>query len=143
METLFTPLQSLGGGLLIGLAAVLSMALLGRIMGATGILAGTLFPASLGDWSWRAAMILGMVTAPLVVTLLSGTPPQIDVPVSTPMLLIGGFLVGVGVTYGGGCTSGHGVCGMARLSTRSITATLVFMVAAFATVFIVRHVIGA
>ena len=128
---------------MIGLAAVLSMALLGRIMGATGILAGTLFPASLTDWSWRAAMILGMVTAPLAVTLLSGTLPNIDVPVSTPMLLIGGFLVGIGVTYGGGCTSGHGVCGMARLSARSIIATLVFMATCFATVFIVRHVIGA
>ena len=98
METLFTPLQSLGGGLLIGLAAVLAMALLGRIMGATGILAGTLFPATLSDWSWRAAMILGMVSAPLVMLLVTGTPPEISVPVSTPMLLIGGFIVGVGVT---------------------------------------------
>ena len=143
METLFTPLQSLGGGLLIGLAAVLSMALLGRIMGATGILAGALFPTSLDNWSWRAAMILGMVTAPLVVTLVTGTEPRIDVPISTTALLMGGFLVGIGVTYGGGCTSGHGVCGMARLSARSIIATLIFMIACVFTVFIIRHIIGA
>ncbi len=139
---MFTPLQSFGGGLLIGLAAVLSMAFLGRIMGATGILAGVISPTSGADWSWRAAMVAGMVSGPLAVVLLTGETPEISVPVSTPMLLIGGFLVGVGVNYGGGCTSGHGVCGMARLSPRSIAATLIFMVTCFVTVFVVRHVIG-
>ena len=142
METVFTPLQSFGGGLLIGLAAVLSMALLGRVMGATGVLAGVLAPSDRSDWAWRAAMVAGMVSAPLVVLLVTGEVPEISVPISTPMLLIGGFLVGVGVTFGGGCTSGHGVCGMARLSVRSILATGVFMVACIATVFVVRHVIG-
>lgn len=142
METVFTPLQSFGGGLLIGLAAVLSMGLLGRVMGATGILAGVLTPSDRSDWAWRAAMVAGMVSAPLVVLLLTGEVPEISVPISTPMLLIGGFLVGVGVTFGGGCTSGHGVCGMARMSVRSILATGVFMVACIVTVFVVRHVIG-
>ena len=139
---MFTPLQSFGGGLLIGLAAVLSMAFLGRIMGATGILAGVISPTSGADWSWRAAMVAGMVSGPLAIVLLTGETPEISVPVSTPMLLIGGFLVGVGVNYGGGCTSGHGVCGMARLSPRSIAATLIFMATCFVTVFVVRHVIG-
>lgn len=139
---MFTPLESFGGGLLIGLAAVLLMAFLGRIMGATGILAGVIAPTSGAEWSWRAAIVAGMVSGPLAIVLLTGEAPEISVPVSTPMLLIGGFLVGVGVNYGGGCTSGHGVCGMARLSPRSIAATLVFMVACFATVFVVRHVIG-
>ena len=111
--------------------------------GATGILAGFVSPGALNDWSWRAALITGMASGPLAITLLSGNVPQIDVPVSTPMLLIGGFLVGIGVTYGGGCTSGHGVSGMARLSSRSIVATAVFMTACLATVFIIRHVIGA
>lgn len=127
---------------MIGLAAVLSMAFLGRIMGATGILAGFLAPSDLSDWSWRAAMIAGMVSGPLVVTLFTGTAPDIAVPVTTPMLLIGGFLVGIGVTFGGGCTSGHGVCGMARVSPRSIVATAIFMIACFATVYVVRHMVG-
>ncbi len=141
METTFTPLASLGGGLLIGCAAVLAMGLLGRVMGATGILAGVLTPTDRSDWSWRAAMLLGMASGPLAVMLLTGQTPEISVPVSTPMLLIGGFIVGVGVTYGGGCTSGHGVCGMARFSPRSIMATVVFMAATFVTVFVVRHVV--
>ena len=143
METTFTPFLSLGGGRLIGFAAVLSMALLGRIMGATGILAGFLAPAGFADWSWRAAIVAGMVSGPLVVALLTGNTLEISVPIETPMLIIGGFLVGIGVTFGGGCTSGHGVCGMARLSPRSIVATLTFMIVCFATVYVVRHVAGA
>ncbi|MDG1168893.1 MAG: YeeE/YedE family protein, partial [Sulfitobacter sp.] len=108
METAFTPFQSLGGGALIGLAAVLLMATLGRIMGATGILAGFMQPANLSDWSWRAAVLAGMITGPVAVLLLSGSMPAVEVPVSTTMLIIGGFIVGIGVTLGGGCTSGHG-----------------------------------
>ena len=142
METTFTPFASFGGGLLIGFAAVLAMALLGRIMGATGILAGVLTPGDRADWSWRMAMVLGMASGPLAVMLVTGQTPEISVPVSTPMLVIGGFIVGVGVTYGGGCTSGHGVCGVARFSPRSIVATGVFMAATFATVFVARHVVG-
>ena len=143
IETAFTPWQSLGGGALIGLAAVLLMATLGRVMGATGILAGLMQPAGMTDWSWRAALLAGMVTGPIAVLFLTGQMPAVQVPVSTPMLVIGGLLVGVGVTYGSGCTSGHGVCGMARLSPRSIAATLTFMVTTALTVFVLRHVLGA
>lgn len=142
METTFTPLASLGGGVLIGLSAVLLMWLHGRIMGATGILAGVLTPTGLWDWSWRAAVILGMVTGPWVYLALTGAFPEIAVPVSTPMLVFGGLLVGIGVTFGSGCTSGHGVCGLARLSKRSIAATLTFMVATGLTVYVLRHVMG-
>jgi hypothetical protein len=142
IETAFTPFQSLGGGVLIGLAAVLLMLTLGRVMGATGILTGVFAPASLHDRSWRIAILLGMMTGPAVYWLATGGMPEITVPVSTPMLIVGGLIVGVGVTYGSGCTSGHGVCGMARLSPRSIAATLTFMATTAATVFVVRHVIG-
>lgn len=142
MITDFTPFQSLAGGLLIGTASVLLMLTLGRIMGATGILAGFFKPLSFEDWAWRAALLAGMVTAPALMLLVSGEMPPIQVPVSTGMMIVGGFIVGVGVTYGSGCTSGHGVCGMARLSPRSIAATLTFMIFTAATVYIVRHVIG-
>jgi uncharacterized membrane protein YedE/YeeE len=142
IETAFTPWQSLGGGVLIGLSAVLLMLAAGRIMGATGVLAGIFAPASVADMSWRVALLLGMVTGPAVYWLVTGGMPEITVPVSMPMLLIGGFIVGVGVTYGSGCTSGHGVCGMARFSPRSIAATITFMIATGITVFVVRHVFG-
>lgn len=143
METTFTPLQSLGGGVLIGVAAVLMMLLMGRIMGATGILAGVLTPRMHPDLSWRLAVLLGMISGPVAVLAVTGQMPVIEVPVSMPMLVVGGLLVGVGVTYGSGCTSGHGVCGMARLSRRSIVATLTFMATTGVTVFVVRHVLGA
>lgn len=143
METAFTPFQSLGGGALIGLAAVLLMATMGRIMGATGILAGVLQPQEPDAWSWRVALLVGMICGPLAVLLLTGQMPAVEVPITMPMLVVGGFLVGLGVTFGGGCTSGHGVCGMARLSPRSITATLTFMFTTALTVYVVRHVIGA
>lgn len=142
MPTDFTPLASLSGGILIGIASVLLMANFGRIMGATGILAGFLIPTSRADWVWRASILAGMVTAPLVYWMLSGQSAVVQVPVSKTAMIIGGLIVGVGVTFSGGCTSGHGVCGMARLSTRSIVATLVFMIAAVVTVYITRHVIG-
>lgn len=143
METVFTPIQSLTGGVLIGAAAVLLMLFGGRIMGATGIVAGALSPSSSSDRAWRLAVLAGMVTGPLAVLALTGQMPTIQVPVSTPMLMIGGLLVGIGVTFGSGCTSGHGVCGMARLSIRSIVAVATFMVATGITVFVVRHVLGA
>jgi len=143
METLFTPVQSLGGGALIGIASVLLMWVFGRIMGATGILVGFFQPASFLDWGWRAAVLAGMITGPIAYLAITGDFPAIEVPVSMPMLLTGGFIVGIGVTYGAGCTSGHGVCGMARLSPRSIAATLTFMTMTGLTVYVVRHVIGA
>jgi uncharacterized membrane protein YedE/YeeE len=142
-ETVFTPWASLGGGILIGLAATLLMLLHGRIMGATGILAGLVMPANRRDFGWRAALVVGMVCGPAALWLLSGTWPETQVTVPLPLLLVSGVIVGVGVSYGGGCTSGHGVCGIARLSPRSIVATLVFMATTFATVYVFRHLIGA
>jgi len=143
IDTIFTPWQSLAGGALIGVASVLLMLTLGRIMGATGILAGVLTPTTHPDTGWRLAVLVGMISGPLAVLALTGQMPEIQVPVSLPMLLVGGFLVGIGVTYGSGCTSGHGICGMARLSRRSIAATVTFMVTTGLTVFIIRHVLGA
>ncbi len=142
METAFTPIASLAGGALIGLAAVLLMLIHGRIAGATGILAGVLLPTSRENWAWRAAMLVGMASAPGLFSMFMGTMPAIEVPVSAIALLIGGFIVGIGVTLGSGCTSGHGVCGIARLSPRSIAATAIFMLVAFTTVYVVRHVMG-
>jgi uncharacterized membrane protein YedE/YeeE len=143
METAFTPWASLGGGALIGLAAVLLMALHGRILGATGILGGLLRFNDLPDWSLRAALVVGMAAGPLVYLLLTGQMPTIDLPISNLAVVVGGLIVGIGVSYGGGCTSGHGVCGNARFSRRSMVATVTFMATAFATVFILRHVVGA
>lgn len=139
--TEFTPILSLSGGILIGLAAIALMALHGRIAGMTGILSGLIPPLS-ADWHWRAAFLAGAILAPSLLVLATGVPIAFDVPVSTLAMLAGGLIVGIGVTYGSGCTSGHGVCGMARLSTRSLAATLTFMLVTFVTVFIVRHVVG-
>lgn len=143
METAFTPWASLGGGALIGLAAVLLMALHGRILGATGILGGLLRFNDPADWLLRAAVVAGMTTGPLVFLLATGQMPVIDRPVPDWAILVGGIVVGVGVSYGGGCTSGHGVCGIARFSRRSMVATVTFMATAFATVFVIRHLLGA
>lgn len=140
IETAFTPLASLAGGVLIGLSAVLLMLASGRIMGATGVLSGALFGPGARDW--RLALLAGMVSGPLAVLMLTGSFPEIQVPVTTAAMVVGGLLVGIGVSFGGGCTSGHGVCGMARLSARSIVATLTFMVTTGVTVFLVRHVFG-
>ncbi|GAA3873892.1 YeeE/YedE family protein [Celeribacter arenosi] len=142
MITEFTPWASLIGGLLIGLSAVMLMAFQGRVFGATGVLAGFIQPSSSSDWAWRAWILAGMVTGPLAFRLLTGEALAIDVPVSTVALVIGGFIVGIGVTFGSGCTSGHGVCGMARLSPRSIVATITFMITTGITVYVVRHIIG-
>ena len=142
IETAFTPLASLSGGILIGVASTLLMLTLGRVMGVTGILVGLIQPATSRDFAWRAALLAGMVTGPALVWLVSGEMPAIEVPISTAALVIGGLIVGVGVSFGSGCASGHGVCGMARLSPRSIVATLTFMAASFATVYVIRHVIG-
>ncbi|WP_370402479.1 YeeE/YedE family protein [Sulfitobacter sp. JB4-11] len=143
METTFTPVASLGGGVLIGLSAVMLMLLRGRIMGATGILAGALRPASRYDWTWRALLLAGMLAGPWIFFAFTGGLPTIDVPISTTMMIIGGFIVGIGVTLGSGCTSGHGVCGMARLSPRSFVATATFMLTTGLTVYVVRHFLGA
>ena len=141
METEFTPLLSLGGGVIIGLASVLLMAFNGRIAGMTGILNG-IIPPFPRDWAWRVAFLIGAIAAPALFVMAGGNIP-FAVPISTTALIVGGLIVGVGATLGSGCTSGHGVCGMARLSPRSITATAVFMATTFITVFVVRHVVGA
>jgi uncharacterized membrane protein YedE/YeeE len=139
--TEFTPVLSLLGGSLIGLSAVLLMAFHGRIAGMTGILTGLLPPVS-SDWAWRAAFLAGAVAAPMLILGISDHAVAYSSPVPTPWIITGGLVVGVGVYFGSGCTSGHGVCGMARLSPRSIVATLTFLGTAMITVFIVRHVLG-
>ena len=142
METEFTPFASTIGGLLIGSSAVMLLYLRGRIMGATGILAGALRPASRSDLTWRLLVLAGMFIGPWIYFLGAGQLPEITAPDSTALLLVGGFIVGIGVTFGSGCTSGHGVCGLARLSRRSIVATLTFMLTTALTVYVVRHMIG-
>lgn len=142
METDFTPWASLGGGALIGLAAVLLMAFHGRILGATGILGGLLRFNDAADWTLRAAVVAGMATGPLAWLLITGGLPVIELPIPNAAVILGGLIVGVGVSYGGGCTSGHGVCGIARFSRRSMVATACFMATAIATVFVIRHVMG-
>jgi len=136
----FTPLASFGGGLLIGLGAAVLLLANGRVAGVSGIAGGLLRPAR-GDIGWRLAFILGLLAAPLGWLALQAMPPaQID---HTPVLLaVSGLLVGVGTRFGSGCTSGHGVCGIARLSPRSIVATLCFVAAGFVTVYVMRHVLG-
>ena len=136
----FTPLTALGGGLLIGLAAALFVLFNGRIAGISGILGGLLRPAP-GERGWRIAFLFGLVAAPLVYTLAAPLPAM-RIDAGTGILIAAGLLVGVGTRYGAGCTSGHGVCGLARGSVRSLAATLAFMGAGFATVFIVRHLLA-
>lgn len=137
--TEFTPLLSLFGGALIGLSAVLLMAFHGRIAGMTGILADVLPPLA-PDWQWRAAFLIGAFAAPIFYRLAGGTI-GFSVPVGGIALAFGGVLVGLGVTFGAGCPSGHGICGLARFSPRSLAAVVTFMLAAFVTVFLVRHVL--
>ncbi len=139
--TEFTPVASLFGGALIGLSAVLLMAFHGRIAGMTGILSGLLPPMS-SDWAWRAAFVAGAIVAPILILGVSETAIGYQSPVPMPWVIVSGLIVGGGVYFSSGCTSGHGVCGMARLSPRSLAATATFMAAAFLTVFVIRHLIG-
>jgi uncharacterized membrane protein YedE/YeeE len=137
----FTPWASLAGGLIIGIAAAMFVLLNGRIAGISGVLGGLLRPVR-GDISWRAAFILGLIGAPLLYAIFTELPrPQIDAGYAG--LIAAGLLVGVGTRFGSGCTSGHGVCGISRLSPRSLVATAAFMLAGFITVYVVRHLIGA
>jgi uncharacterized protein len=136
----FTPWTSLMGGAMIGFAALLLLLFNGRIAGVSGIIGGLLKPRH-SDSGWRLAFIAGLVAAPLLWQLFARLPP-IQINTSQNVLMIAGFLVGIGTRYGSGCTSGHGVCGISRLSPRSVVATLSFMLAGFITVYIVRHIIG-
>lgn len=140
--TEFTPLASTIGGMLIGVSAVIVMVFSGRIAGISGIVAKLLPPYTGGGIGQAAAFLTGLIAAPLVYTWVSQSPVQQTVPDNATLMIIAGLLVGVGSGIGGGCTSGHGVCGLARLSPRSIAATLTFMATGIVTVFIVRHVIG-
>ena len=138
--THFTPLSALAGGLLIGLAAAWLILVEGRILGAAGILGG-LVPPRAGDWAWRIAFIAGLIAAPLAAgALLRAGAPSIEANPGT--LILGGLMVGFGTRLGAGCTSGHGVCGLARLSPRSLAATATFMAAGFLTVFVIRHLLA-
>jgi uncharacterized membrane protein YedE/YeeE len=135
----FTPGSAFAGGLLIGLAAAWLILENGRILGASGLLGG-LIPPRAGDWQWRASALVGLIAAPLVASFLfAPAAPSIEANAAT--LIAGGLLVGFGTRLGNGCTSGHGVCGLARLSPRSLAATATFMAAGFLTVFLVRHVL--
>ncbi|NVD35197.1 YeeE/YedE family protein [Marinobacter lutaoensis] len=136
----FTPWSALAGGILIGLAAASFLLLNGRIAGISGILGGLLSP-SRGDIAWRIAFLVGLIGAPAV-WRLGGEWPAIRIEAGYPALIIAGLLVGLGTRYASGCTSGHGVCGLSRLSPRSLVATLSFMAAGFITVYILRHALG-
>lgn len=136
----FTPWSSLAGGIVIGAAAAMFILLNGRIAGISGIIGGLLRPGS-GGASWRLAFIAGLLLAPAVYALVRALPvPSIEA--GFPLLVLAGLMVGIGTSYGAGCTSGHGVCGISRLSPRSLVATAAFMAAGFTTVFVVRQLIG-
>ena len=138
--THFTPWTALAGGVLLGLASALFVLLNGRILGISGIVGGLLRPRA-GDMGWRLAFLLGMLVAPGLYWLVVGpTQPRIDA--TWGMVVMAGLLVGVGTRYGSGCTSGHGVCGLSRMSPRSLVATLAFMGAGFVTVFLIRHALA-
>ena len=137
----FTPVSAAIGGGLIGLSAVLLMLVTGRIAGISGIFGGLLDFRS-EDKVWRIAFIAGLILAPLIAGLIGFAMPSPKLPVSWTIIIAAGILVGFGTRLGGGCTSGHGICGVARLSVRSIAATVIFMLAAIATVAVTRHVFG-
>ena len=136
----FTPWSALAGGVLIGAAAAMFVLLNGRIAGISGIVGGLLRPVR-GDVSWRLAFVAGLVAAPALYALFAALP-ALRIDAHYGALIVAGLLVGIGTRYGSGCTSGHGVCGLSRRSPRSMAATLVFMAAGFATVFLIRHVFG-
>lgn len=135
----FTPAPAFAGGLLIGVAAGWLILSEGRVLGASGLLGGLVTPRA-DDWRWRLAAVIGLILAPLLARLLfAATPPAVEANVAT--LIVGGLLVGIGTRLANGCTSGHGVCGIARLSPRSLAATAAFMAAGFLTVYLMRHIL--
>ncbi len=136
----FTPLASLIGGVMIGVSAFLLMAINGRVMGVSGILAGIIRPQNTSDVSWRLLFVLGMLTGPFIVWFVQGEPITIRPVASGIWLPLAGFFVGIGTAIGAGCTSGHGICGLARLSMRSLAAVMTFMASAILVVWLVRHV---
>lgn len=137
----FSPFSAIVGGALIGLSAAILWVANGRIAGISGILGGLLAPRN-ADFAWRAAFIAGILVAPLLYRASGGALPDPATPASLAVVLVAGVLVGFGTRLGSGCTSGHGVCGLARLSPRSLAATGVFMITAAVTVYVVRHIVG-
>jgi len=137
----FTPIEALIGGTLIGLSVFIFLAASGRVTGISGIFGG-LIPPTGGGFSWRLAFIVGLVGGVVLYRLAGGPLTDIQITPSMPVLVVGGLLVGFGARLGSGCTSGHAICGIGRLSLRSTVATIVFMAAAIATVFVVRHMAG-
>ncbi|MEZ0281331.1 YeeE/YedE family protein [Methyloceanibacter sp.] len=142
VPTEFTPATSLIGGVMIGIAAVMLMALDGRVAGISGMIGRLLPPYEGADPKGAGAFLLGLIAAPLVYALFAGGPFAQTVSDNAALISVAGLLVGFGAALGGGCTSGHGVCGLSRLSVRSMIATAVFMFTGFATMFVMRHVIG-
>lgn len=138
----FTPIPSLLGGIILGAAAALYILLHGRILGISGIVSGLLHPKA-GDITWRLSLVLGLLSAPVLAALFFGIRPIVEIESDWYAILLAGLLVGFGAQYGSGCTSGHGICGLSRLSPRSLVATATFMGAGFLTVFVVRHILGA
>ncbi len=136
----FTPWSSLAGGVVIGFATAMFLLLNGRIAGISGILGGLLQPIK-GDIGWRVAFITGLIFSPIAFSIAAPLP-EVQIDAGTASLIMAGLLVGIGTRYGSGCTSGHGVCGLSRLSPRSTVATALFILAGFVTVFITRHLIG-
>ena len=135
-----TPLESFIGGCLIGLAALLLMALKGRVMGISGILSGIVAPTGTGERGWRLMFLGGAILGPVIWQVIAGSPIAWQSVASGPQFYIAAFLVGVGTAIGSGCTSGHGICGLARMSPRSLVAVLAFMVSAIATVALIKLV---
>ena len=139
IATPFTPIASLLGGALIGLSAVLLMGATRRIAGVSGIAARLFPPYEDREFAGRLAFVAGLIAAPLLVRLVTGSLPAQTIAAGTPVLIVAGLLTGFGAIWGSGCTSGHGVCGLSRLSVRSLVATLTFMATGVATVFLMRH----
>ena len=139
--TAFTPWPAAIGGVVIGLAAALLVLVNGRVAGISGIVGGILSPRP-GDVGWRVAFVAGLLVSPLAYSAVSAVP-TIRIDASYPIMVLSGLVVGAGTRYSGGCTSGHGVCGLSRLSPRSLVATLAFIATGFATVYILRHVAGS
>ena len=135
----FTPMASLLGGALIGLSAVLLMWATGRIAGVSGIAARLFPPYEDREFAGRLAFVAGLIAAPILVRIVSGSLPAQTIAAGTPVLIVAGLLTGFGAVWGSGCTSGHGVCGLSRLSLRSLVATITFMSAGIATVYVMRH----
>jgi uncharacterized membrane protein YedE/YeeE len=133
----FTPWSAALGGIVLGVGVAVLVLANGRVAGLSGIVGGRLTPRR-GDVGWRLAVVAGLLLSPLAYAVFAGMPP-ITIDASFPVMILAGIVVGIGVGYGGGCTSGHGVCGISRLSPRSVVATVAFIATGFATVYVLRH----